>query len=229
MPEPGGHTARRGACRRARWGALRTAARKQARRFPRAAKQGERTADPRHQSLRAALEWSHDLLGEEERVLFRRTVEIFEGTASRGTIRADPSSGAWSIALSGVSEGAHTCTAKATDAPGKTSSASDPVTVTVDKKAPTGTVTINDGASRTRSRSVTLTLGATDPSPGSGVSQMRIANTQSGLSSESWVAYATTRAWTLTSGKGTKTVYAQYRDGAGNRSAVATDTITFRP
>ena len=157
------------------------------------------------------------------------TVELFEGTASRGTTKADASSGVWSMALSGVSEGAHTYTAKATDASGKTSSASDPVTVTVDRKAPTGTVTINDGASRTRSRSVTLTLGATDPSPGSGVSQMRIANTQSGLSSESWVAYATTRAWTLTSGKGTKTVYAQYRDAAGNRSATVTDTITFRP
>jgi predicted ATPase/DNA-binding SARP family transcriptional activator len=39
---------------------------------------GERTADPRHQSLRAALEWSHDLLGEEERVLFRR-LSVFAG------------------------------------------------------------------------------------------------------------------------------------------------------
>jgi predicted ATPase/DNA-binding SARP family transcriptional activator/DNA-binding CsgD family transcriptional regulator len=39
---------------------------------------GERTGDPRHQSLRAALEWSHDLLGEEERVLFRR-LSVFAG------------------------------------------------------------------------------------------------------------------------------------------------------
>src|SRR5215208_3311948 len=36
------------------------------------------------------------------------TVELFEGTASRGTTKADSSSGAWSIALSGLSEGAHT-------------------------------------------------------------------------------------------------------------------------
>ncbi len=101
-------------------------------------------------------------------------------------------------------------------------------TVTVDKSAPTGTVSINDGASRTRTRSVTLTLSATDPSPGSGVSQMRISNTQSGLSSASWEPYSTTKAWTLTAGQGTKTVYVQYRDGAGNRSAVVTDTIRYK-
>ena len=64
------------------------------------------------------------------------TVELFEGTTSRGTTKADSSSGAWSIALSGVSEGAHTYTAKATDAAGSTSSASNSVSVTVDKSAP---------------------------------------------------------------------------------------------
>jgi probable HAF family extracellular repeat protein len=64
------------------------------------------------------------------------TVELFEGTTSKGTTKADSSSGAWSIALSGVSEGAHTYTAKATDAAGNTSSASNSVTVTVDKSAP---------------------------------------------------------------------------------------------
>jgi probable HAF family extracellular repeat protein len=155
------------------------------------------------------------------------TVELFEGTTSMGTAKADSYSGAWSIALSGVSEGSHTYTAKATDAAGNTSSASNSVTVTVDKTAPTGSVSINDGASGSRSRSVTLTLSATDPSPGSGVSQMRISNTESGLASVSWEAYSTTKLWTLTSGKGTKTVYVQYRDRAGNESAVATDTISY--
>ena len=103
------------------------------------------------------------------------------------------------------------------------------LTLKIDKSAPTGSVIINDGASSTRSRSVTLTLDATDPSPGSGVSQMRISNTESGLSSATWEAYSTTKAWTLSSGKGTKTVYVQYRDGAGNPSAVVTDTIRFAP
>src|SRR5829696_1840 len=64
------------------------------------------------------------------------TVELFEGTTSKGTATADSSSGAWSIALSGVSEGVHTYKAKATDAEGNTSSASHSVSVTVDKSAP---------------------------------------------------------------------------------------------
>lgn len=40
---------------------------------------GHRTALPRHQTLRAAIEWSYDLLGEAERVLFRR-LSVFPGT-----------------------------------------------------------------------------------------------------------------------------------------------------
>jgi probable HAF family extracellular repeat protein len=64
------------------------------------------------------------------------TVELFEGTASKGTTTADSSSGSWSIALSGLSEGTHTYTAKATDAAGNTSSASNTVTVNVDKTPP---------------------------------------------------------------------------------------------
>jgi probable HAF family extracellular repeat protein len=63
------------------------------------------------------------------------TVELFEGTTSRGTTKAS-SSGAWSIALSGVSEGAHTYKARATDAADNTSSASNSVTVTVDTSPP---------------------------------------------------------------------------------------------
>ena len=39
---------------------------------------GARTALPRHQTLRAMIDWSHDLLSEEERVLFRR-LSVFAG------------------------------------------------------------------------------------------------------------------------------------------------------
>ncbi|MGH2601998.1 MAG: ATP-binding protein, partial [Dehalococcoidia bacterium] len=39
---------------------------------------GSRTALPRHQTLRAALDWSHDLLTEEERALLRR-LSVFAG------------------------------------------------------------------------------------------------------------------------------------------------------
>jgi predicted ATPase/DNA-binding SARP family transcriptional activator len=40
---------------------------------------GRRTALPRHQTLRAAIEWSYDLLSESEQVLFRR-LSIFAGS-----------------------------------------------------------------------------------------------------------------------------------------------------
>ena len=40
---------------------------------------GNRTALPRHQTLSAAIEWSHDLLNEDERILFRR-LSIFAGS-----------------------------------------------------------------------------------------------------------------------------------------------------
>ncbi len=58
------------------------------------------------------------------------SVELFEGSSSVGKTQAD-SSGNWSISLSGVADGSHTYTAKATDAAGNTSSASSPLTLTV--------------------------------------------------------------------------------------------------
>jgi predicted ATPase len=39
---------------------------------------GSRTAEPRHRSMRATLEWSHELLSEPERMLFRR-LSVFAG------------------------------------------------------------------------------------------------------------------------------------------------------
>jgi predicted ATPase len=39
---------------------------------------GSRTAPPRHQTLQALIDWSHDLLSESERALFRR-LSVFAG------------------------------------------------------------------------------------------------------------------------------------------------------
>ena len=63
-------------------------------------------------------------------------VELFEGDAARHTIKAD-ASGNWSMALGGVSDGSHTYTAKATEAAGNTSTASNPLTVIVDTRETT--------------------------------------------------------------------------------------------
>jgi len=163
------------------------------------------------------------------------TVTVVDDASSptTKTATADSNTGAWSVTFgsssSKLADATYTYSAMAKDAAGNTSSAST-LKVTVDKTAPTGTVSINNGDTRTRSQSVTLTLSATDPSPGSGVSQMRISNTQSGLTSASWEAYSTTKTgWKLSSGTGTKMVYVQYQDGAGNSSAIVSDTITYKP
>ena len=54
---------------------------------------GSRTALPRQQTLRAAVDWSHDLLGPAERVLFRR-LSVFAGgfdlAAAEGVCGTDP-------------------------------------------------------------------------------------------------------------------------------------------
>ena len=98
-----------------------------------------------------------------------------------------------------------------------------------DTTAPTGSVLINNGAHRTRKLSVRLTLDATDPSPGSGVSEVRASN--NGISWSSRVSFTPgTYNWTLSGRKpGTKKVYVQYRDGAGNVSNAVADTIRYAP
>jgi predicted ATPase/two-component SAPR family response regulator len=58
---------------------------------------GARSAPPRHQALRATLDWSHDLLEDDERAAFRRlavfsggfTLPAAEGVAAGGDIRPD--------------------------------------------------------------------------------------------------------------------------------------------
>ncbi|HYT09545.1 MAG TPA: DNRLRE domain-containing protein, partial [Mycobacteriales bacterium] len=63
-------------------------------------------------------------------------VAVFDGAGQKGTAAAD-ADGSWSVTLTGVANGAHSYTAKATDPAGNTSPASATVTVTVDATAPT--------------------------------------------------------------------------------------------
>lgn len=121
-----------------------------------------------------------------------------------------------------ASSGAHTLSAVARDSAGNTATTT-PITVTVDNQAPTGTILINNGAVATNSVSANLNLSGTDLL--GTVIQMRFSNTGSSFNAP--VAYALTAPWTLTTGSGTKTVYAQFRDQAGNWSASFTDTITL--
>lgn len=96
-----------------------------------------------------------------------------------------------------------------------------------DSARPQGTVVINGGRASTASRVVKLKLRVSDPAPGSGVSSMRLKN--AGGAWTSWLAYTPGKSWRLSAGAGTKTVYVQYRDRAGNVSLVALDRIKYRP
>jgi hypothetical protein len=100
-------------------------------------------------------------------------------------------------------------------------------TIRLDTASPQGTVSINGGNAQTRSRTVTLTLSANDPSPSSGLGEMRFSN--SGTTWSSWNPYEKSAQWSLSAGAGGKTVYAQYRDRARNVSPVVKDSINFSP
>ncbi|CAA9423714.1 MAG: BNR repeat domain protein [uncultured Rubrobacteraceae bacterium] len=133
-----------------------------------------------------------------------------------------------SASYTDLADGNHIFRVRALDAVGN----ADPTPAergwTVDRGAPTGTVKINKGAPSTKKRSVTLSLAAADPDPGSGVSKMRFSH--NGRLWTDWKTYAPTRAWNLKAGDaGMRTVYVQFADRADNQSAVAKDTIRYKP
>lgn len=71
---------------------------------------------------------------------------------------------------------------------------------------------------------ITLTINAEDST--SGVEYMMISNDIT-FSGRSWVDYATSKDWTLTSGDGIKTVYIKVKDRAGKLSDIYSDNITL--
>ena len=94
--------------------------------------------------------------------------------------------------------------------------------IKLDKTAPTGSIVIKNGDLFTASTAVTLTLTSNDQT--SGVSLVRYSN--DGIwDTEAWESATAAKAWTLTSGDGTKTVYYQVKDNAGLLSSTYSDTI----
>jgi len=111
----------------------------------------------------------------------------------------------------------------ATDAAGNMANGATSPTVFVDTIPPTGSVVINDGATWTKSTAVSLGLTYSDGANGSGVFSMRFSN--NGTNWSAWQDAGASKSWTLASGDGNKTVYAQFMDLAGNISTNVTDTI----
>ncbi len=117
---------------------------------------------------------------------------------------------AWTLT---AGDGWKTVYARLMDNAGNTTTGNIEATIILDTTPPTGgSVTIDSGAAYCNSTSATLTISAADS--GSGVGEMSFSNDN--INWSSWQAYATTAAWTLTTGDGTKTVYARFQDNAGN-------------
>lgn len=86
--------------------------------------------------------------------------------------------------------------------------------------APTGvSISINGNNSYTNSTSVSLSLTST------GATYMYITNTPGCSSGGNWVWFSATKSWILAQTNSIATVYAKYRDGAGNESECVSGTI----
>ena len=149
-------------------------------------------------------------------------VQFFLDGAPLGDAVGAPYSMTWDSTA--IDNGPHALSAVAWDAAANfATAASVDVLVNNGAPAPTGTAVINGNAAVTNSSTVTLTLsaiGAVSP-----VTQMRFSN--SGTAYSPADPYSPTKTWTLSPGGGTKTVYAQFMDAAGNWSLPATDTIVL--
>ncbi|MFH1602072.1 MAG: hypothetical protein ABIB61_03900 [Candidatus Shapirobacteria bacterium] len=99
------------------------------------------------------------------------------------------------------------------------SSAATSNSFSVDNQDPSGgSLSINAGAVYATSTAATSIIAAT------GASQM-IVSESSNFTDASWEDYNTSKAFTLSSGNGTKTVYAKFKDAVGNESGTVSDNI----
>jgi hypothetical protein len=108
--------------------------------------------------------------------------------------------------------------AQVQDAAGNISTATIKATIVLDSTPPAGSVTI-DLKPFTTNPAVNLTLAAV------GAANMRVSNSSSFPGTDgTWGLFTTSKAWTLSTGDGPKTVYVQFQDSHGNTSAVFSDS-----
>lgn len=106
----------------------------------------------------------------------------------------------------------------------------DSTTFSFDTKNPASpSLVINSGSSKTNSTAITLSPSVTDDSSLTMVLSNDSALTADGLNGNSGTSlpYANSRAWTIPSGDGTKTVYARYTDAKSNTTSIVNDSIVL--
>ncbi|MEF8698635.1 MAG: cadherin domain-containing protein [Candidatus Accumulibacter sp. UW20] len=165
------------------------------------------------------------------------TVKLYDtdGTTLLGTNQAD-ASGNWTITSSPLSEGSHTLTVRQTDLAGNTSTvASSSLVVTIDKTAPTTTISAidigNDSGSlntdfitNVASQTVTATL-----SPALTAGEILYGSVNGGAS---WTditnqVSGTSVIWTGVTLSGSSSIMMKVADAAGNDGTVASQSYTL--
>ncbi|MCK9364544.1 MAG: Ig-like domain-containing protein [Syntrophales bacterium] len=132
------------------------------------------------------------------------------------TLTASPDSGFTFAGWSGACSGTASACDVAMDADKSVSAAF------ADISPPVGSVSMSGGAVLANNGTVTIAISATDAGS---VVQMRFSN--DGVTWSDAEAYATVGTWTLASGDGSKTLYAKFKDSAGNWSQAYTYLITL--
>ncbi|MGG1637637.1 S-layer homology domain-containing protein [Paenibacillus sp. NRS-1760] len=97
--------------------------------------------------------------------------------------------------------------------------------IKLDQTIPTGMITINSGAAVTSSKEVKLSLTSSD-GEGSGVTEMRFSADK--LAWSAWENVLLTKNWILDGDYGSKQLYVQYRDAAGNNSVAHAASIEYQ-
>ncbi|MDF1563163.1 MAG: carboxypeptidase regulatory-like domain-containing protein [Deltaproteobacteria bacterium] len=154
-------------------------------------------------------------------------MKVFNGTVSCASQTIDQpyatSVASWDLdpADNTGNDGTKTVTVCLRDAAGLRATATD--TIVLDRIAPTvSSVVIDGGAAMTRNTLVAVTVSASDGS-GSGITGLRLSEA-SDFSGAPWLVHSGATTLTenlvLSSAGGTKTVYAQVRDAAGNVSVL---------
>jgi hypothetical protein len=85
-----------------------------------------------------------------------------------------------------------------------------------DNTPPAGSIVIDGGQSFTNNANVALSISATDPLPGTGVTEMQL--TDHGSWDTPWQPYVTQLAYALPGADGAKQLAIRFRDAAGNMS-----------
>ncbi|MFZ2356977.1 MAG: cohesin domain-containing protein, partial [Candidatus Omnitrophota bacterium] len=114
-----------------------------------------------------------------------------------------------------LTEGLNTLTVECIDGAGN--QAQTEILATLDSQAPSGAISINNGARYTNSPEVILSLQAEELTSSSGIERMQFSN--DGTKFSDLEDYSSTKNWSLSSREGEKTAYVRFQDKAGNLSS----------